>query len=110
MPYTLKPGREDVWRNFVIPIALSEPHYVKTVEVKPGSARFVHHALIAVDEMRSSRRRDEQDREAGFEGMDMGDAHMPEGPLLDFRRALEIDPGHSDARRNLNAALDRTIK
>lgn len=81
-PYTLRADGMDVWRNFVIPIPVSTTHYVKTVELRPGNARLVHHALMGIDPTRSSRRRDQQDAEVGFDGMDMGDAQAPDGHLL----------------------------
>jgi hypothetical protein len=52
-PYTLPAAGSDVWRSFVIPIPVSNVRYVKTVELQPGSARFVHHALMGIDEMRA---------------------------------------------------------
>ena len=82
VPYTLPAGDTDIFRNFVIPVPVSETRFVKTIELRPGSARFVHHALMAIDETRSSRRLDGQDPGLGFAGMDMGDAHMPDGSLL----------------------------
>lgn len=109
-PYTLEPGHEDVWRNFVIPIALSDTRYVKTVELKPGSARFVHHALIAVDEMRSSRRRDERDAGPGFEGMDLGDAHMPDGSLLGWTPGMLPFPGSDDTAWRLKPGTDLVLQ
>ena len=81
-PYTVPAGTTDIWRNFVMPIAVSTGHYVKTVELRPGNAKVVHHALMAVDATRASLRRDERDPEQGFEGMDMGDAQAPDGHLL----------------------------
>jgi hypothetical protein len=64
-PYTLRAGGEDIFRNFVIPIPIAETRFVKTVEIRPGSAHFVHHGLIAIDETRSSRLRDQRDGERG---------------------------------------------
>ena len=92
-PYTLRAGDEDVFRNFVLPIPIAETRYVKTVEIRPGSARFIHHGLIAIDETQSSRRRDEQDPELGFGGMDMGDAQMPDGSLLGWSPGMLPFPG-----------------
>jgi Flp pilus assembly protein TadD/mono/diheme cytochrome c family protein len=69
--YTLPPGGSDVFRNFVIPVAVSFPRYVRAVEILPGNKKIVHHANILIDRTGSSRRRDELDPEVGFGGMDV---------------------------------------
>jgi len=108
--YTLQAGGADVWRNFVIPVPVLETRYVKTVELRPGSARFVHHALMAIDEMRSSRRRDEQDAELGFEGMDMGDVHMPDGSLLGWTPGMLPFPGIEGMAWRLRRGTDLVLQ
>lgn len=109
-PYTLQAGVADVWRNFVIPIPVSETRYVKTVDLRPGSARFVHHAVIAIDEMRSSRHRDEQDAEMGFEGMDMGEAHTPDGSLLNWSPGMVPFPGIEGTAWRLGPGTDLVLQ
>ncbi|HTG17509.1 MAG TPA: tetratricopeptide repeat protein [Blastocatellia bacterium] len=69
--YTLPAGGPDVFRNFVIPVPVSSPRYVKAVEILPGNKKIVHHANILIDRSGWSRRRDEQDPEVGFGGMDV---------------------------------------
>ncbi|MGE0705676.1 MAG: alkyl hydroperoxide reductase, partial [Vicinamibacterales bacterium] len=39
-PYTLQADGADVWRNFVMPVDVDSGRYVRTVEIRPGSARF----------------------------------------------------------------------
>lgn len=109
-PFTLQAGGQDVWRNFVVPIPVTETRYVKTVELRPGAPGVVHHALMAIDEMRSSRRRDEQDAEPGFEGMDMGDAHMPDGSLLGWTPGMLPFPGIEGAAWRLKPATDLVLQ
>jgi Tfp pilus assembly protein PilF len=109
-PYTMRAGSEDVFRNFVIPVPIAETRYVKTVEIRPGSARFVHHGLLAIDETRSSRRRDEQDPELGFEGMDLGDAQMPDGSLLGWSPGMLPFPGIEGTAWRLKAGTDLVLQ
>jgi tetratricopeptide (TPR) repeat protein len=109
-PYTLSPGGADVWRNFVIPVPVSAPRFVKTVELHPGSARFVHHALMGVDPTRSSRRRDETDADAGFDGMDMGDAQAPDGHLLGWTPGMAPFPGVEGKAWRLEAGDDLVLQ
>jgi Flp pilus assembly protein TadD len=109
-PYTLPADGTDVWRNFVIPTPASAPHYVKTIELRPGSARFVHHALLGVDSTRSSRRRDAQDAVAGFEGMDMGDAQAPDGHLLGWTPGMAPFPGFEGRAWRLEPGADLVLQ
>ena len=92
-PYTLEAGDIDVFRNFVIPVPTQETRYVRTIEIRPGSPRIIHHGLVGVDEMRSSRRRDAADPGLGFSGMSMGDASMPDGSLLGWTPGMVPFPG-----------------
>jgi len=109
-PYTLPASGPDVWRNFVVPIPLTNSRFVKTIEVRPGSARFVHHAIMAIDETGSSRRRDVLDPEVGFDGMDMGDAHMPDGSILGWTPGMLPFPGIEDVRWQLDPGTDMVLQ
>src|SRR3954469_80488 len=109
-PYTLPASGPDVWRNFVVPIPTAHSQYVKTIEVRPGSGRFVHHAIMAIDETGESRRRDAQDAEVGFEGMDMGDAHMPDGSILGWTPGMLPFPGIDDVRWQLDPGTDMVLQ
>ena len=92
-PYTLAADGREVWRNFVVPVPVAASRFVKTVELRPGNAKVVHHALLGIDPTRSSRRRDERDAEPGFEGMDMGDSQAPDGHLLGWSPGMAPFPG-----------------
>ena len=81
-PYILKPGKTDVFRNFVIPIPLTSARYVRGIEVRPGNRHIVHHATIGIDRTRASRLLDEADPEPGYEGMFSEGAHSPENHAL----------------------------
>ncbi|MGE4053310.1 MAG: tetratricopeptide repeat protein [Vicinamibacterales bacterium] len=109
-PYTLQADGADVWRNFVMPVDVDSGRYVRTVEIRPGSARFVHHALLGVDETTSSRRRDSQDREPGFEGMDMGDAGAPNGHLLGWTPGMAPFPGIEGKPWRLEPGTDLVLQ
>ena len=101
--FTVPAEGVDVWRNFVLPIPVSTPRWVKAVELRPGNPRVVHHAIMQVDRSRSSRRRDEEDAVPGFDGMDMAASEAPGGqlvgwtpgkvPIVDERLAWRVEPG-----------------
>lgn len=102
-PFTVPAAGNDVFRNFVLPIPVATPRWVKAVELRPGNARVVHHAVMQVDPSRSSQRRDEEDAEPGFAGMDMAGSEPPGGqllgwtpgkiPIVDERLAWRLEPG-----------------
>ncbi len=72
----------DVFRNFVLPVAIKSRRYVRAIEFRPGPSKAVHHARILIDESRESRWRDARDSAPGFGGMDAPGAHFPDGHFL----------------------------
>jgi len=69
-PYVLQPGGRDVFRNFVIPVAIDAPRYVRGVEFRADRPQVLHHADLAVDLGRVSRVLDRADPGPGFGTMD----------------------------------------
>lgn len=70
-PYQLPASGSDVFRNFVMPVDLTQTRYIRALELRPGQKRVVHHANVIVDRSRLLRRRDGQDGQPGFPGMDV---------------------------------------
>jgi len=82
--YALSAAGKDVYRNFVIPIPLSERRFVKAVEFRPGS-RTVHHAFFLFDRTHRVRRL-EKEAEPGFPGMSLPEgAFSPPGQFLGWQ-------------------------
>jgi hypothetical protein len=77
--YRLPPDGEDRLRNFVMPTGLTHRRYVRAWEFRTSSPRVVHHATMMVDATRASRQMDQQDPEAGYEGLLPMSAANPEG-------------------------------
>src|SRR6266567_620987 len=69
-PYRLQASGSDVFRNFVLPVNLKETKYVLAIELRPGNKRVVHHANILIDHRPATRRRDGEDGQPGFPGME----------------------------------------
>jgi Flp pilus assembly protein TadD len=80
-PYSLKPGKDDVYRNVVVRTSLAANAFVRAVEFKTGGAP-VHHAVIRVDPTSASRRRDGEDGQPGFDGMTWQSAQDPGGQFI----------------------------
>lgn len=68
-PYTVPADGRDVYRSFVLPTGLGQRRHVAAWELRPNS-RAAHHAFVHVDRSGEARRRDAQDPEPGFPGMD----------------------------------------
>lgn len=79
----------NVFRNLVIPVDAGPLRYVEAVEIRPES-RAVHHAVLAVDATRESRRRDALDAEPGFPGMVPGAALPPDGHFLGWTPGKQV--------------------
>ena len=80
--YMLPAQPRDVFRTFVIPIPLTLAAYVRAVEFLPGNPKVVHHANIKIDRTRLSRRRDDDESGAGYEGGGSREARFPDGTFL----------------------------
>jgi Flp pilus assembly protein TadD len=78
-PFTLGAGQGDVFRNFVIPVPIASPRYVRGVEFRSGNTRAIHHAVMGFDRTRASRRLDAADPEPGYEGMFADTFENPDG-------------------------------
>jgi tetratricopeptide (TPR) repeat protein len=80
-PYALPADGRDVYRNFVIRPPPGGKRYVAAWEFRPGS-RTVHHAILNIDRQGWARRKDAEDAEPGYPGMDPGLAQSPDGFYL----------------------------
>ena len=113
-PYTLPADGPDVFRNLVMPLPVNETRWVRTVELRPGNPRFVHHAIMAVDDTTSSRRREtdetEQPEQPGFSGMEMGLAFMPDGHLMGWTPGMAPNPGIDGLAWRLDPGTDFVLQ
>ena len=79
--YVLKAEGPDEYRNFVAPIPVTTPKYVRAFQFRPRS-RAVHHARLLLDRSGSARRLARVDPDPGYDDRLAGDAEFPEGHLL----------------------------
>ena len=85
--YRLSSDGPEVFWNFVIPVPITGPKWVKAVEIRPGVPRLIHHASVILDRSRSAERR-EAVPGAGFPGMDLTFAEHtfdPDGSFLAWK-------------------------
>ena len=84
--FTLKAGGTDVFRNLILPYPLKQTHYIRAMEIRPGTPEIVHHANIVIDRTAAMRRMYPNDWENGIPGMellvDAGNRFEPDSHFL----------------------------
>ncbi len=108
--YAVRADGPDVFRTFVIPIAVSRPRYVRALEFRPGNARVVHHANLGVDRTRSSHLLDLRDPGPGYEGSMERDARYPEGQLLGWTPGQAPRPVPEGTQWRLEPGSDLVVQ
>jgi Flp pilus assembly protein TadD/mono/diheme cytochrome c family protein len=85
-PYSLKAGGSDLFRNFILPYPLQQTHYIRAMEIRPGTPQVVHHANLTIDRNASMRRQHPADWQGGIPGMelvvDAGNSFDPDSHFL----------------------------
>ncbi|QXD25864.1 hypothetical protein F7C95_08260 [Opitutia bacterium ISCC 51] len=67
--YTLYAEGPDIYRNFVIPLNLTEDKWIQAFEFRPGERSIVHHSLFYYDTSGEARARDAEDPIPGYKRM-----------------------------------------
>lgn len=75
--HTIQGNYRDEYRNFVIPLNLSEDKDVMAIEFVPGNTKVAHHAILALDTLRRGRQLDAQDTVYGWGSSGGGFGFMP---------------------------------
>jgi hypothetical protein len=79
-PFDVPADGRDVFRNFVIPVELTEDKLVAVAEFRPGNRRVVHHALFYLDRSGTARKKDAADPGPGY-GSFGGPGFLPSGSI-----------------------------
>lgn len=80
--YTLPAEGRDVYRNFAIPVALTEPRFVRALQFRPAPRSPIHHALVLLDQTGRAREQDETETGPGYDGMGIGSGTPPSGHIV----------------------------
>jgi tetratricopeptide (TPR) repeat protein len=89
--YQLSSQGKDVFRNFVVPVPLKGPRWVRSIELRPSNPRVTHHARLGIDSTSESARRDAEDGQPGYFGMAWG--QDPDGQLVIWAPGVVAQPG-----------------
>ena len=108
-PYSLQAAGTDVFRNFILPYPLKETHYIRAMQIRPGTPSIVHHANITIDRTAGMRRQNPDTWQDGVPGMELyvdagnrfdPDSHFlfwkPDSPVLEEPQGMpwRLDPGN----------------
>ncbi len=105
-PYALAPSGADNYWNFIFPTDFRDVRWVKSIEIRPGEKRVVHHANILLDRQHSSRAQEKHPGD-GFPGMELrieSESFDPDSHIFFWKpgsaphveptdMALRLDPG-----------------
>ncbi len=83
-PYSVESGSADAYRNFVLPLSLTERRWVRAVDVRPGTSGVVHHARVLVDTTGAARAADAEDPGPGYDGLVGDHGSFPRGHALNW--------------------------
>jgi hypothetical protein len=109
--YVVPERGRDLYRNLVAPIPVTEPRYVRAVEIRPGNAHVVHHARMMVDTTASSREMDARDSLPGFDGMDLSsNAAIPDGFFIGWTPGKVPARGPDDMAWRLVPGTDLVLQ
>jgi Flp pilus assembly protein TadD len=85
-PATLPASGSDIFLNFVLPYPLDQTHYIRAMEIRPGTPQVVHHANVLIDRTASWRRAHPDTWRDGVPGMelvvDAGNTFDPDSHFL----------------------------
>ena len=85
-PFQVPASGNDVFRNFILPYPLQQTHYIRALQILPGTPRVVHHANILIDRTASLRHTHPNTWQQGIAGMelmvDSGDTFDPDSHFL----------------------------
>src|SRR5262249_11872460 len=94
-----------------IPIpAEAGSRFVRAVEFRPGNHAVVHHAVMRVDRTGACRKKDEQDPDPGFGGMDMANAQPPDGLFLGWTPGASPYSGREGIAWRLTPGTDAVLQ
>lgn len=110
--WTLPAEGEDAFYNFVLPVPLRTPRYVRAIEIRPGNARILHHANALVDPSGVGRARDREEPGPGFPGMDLEIASgrfEPDSHFLFWKPGTSVDAARHDIPWTIEPGTDLVL-
>jgi Flp pilus assembly protein TadD len=113
-PFRMPASGGDVFRNFVIATGLTQTKYVRGLELRLDNTRVVHHANVVLDRTQSLRKRDGEDGQPGFPGMDViteasPNDFDPDSHFLFWKPGTILHPEPDDMSWRLDPGTDLVV-
>jgi peroxiredoxin len=108
-PFEVPAGGRDIFRNFVIPVELTEDKLVSLAEFRPGNRRVVHHALFFLDRSGAARKKDAADPGPGY-GSFGGPGFLPSGSIGGWAPGGAPQPLREGMGRQLQKGSDLVLQ
>jgi Flp pilus assembly protein TadD len=113
-PFRMEAGGSDIFRNFVIHTGLTETRFVRGIELRLDNPRVVHHANVVLDRTQSLRKRDGEDGQPGFPGMDViteaaANNFDPDSHFLFWKPGSVLHPEPDDMSWRLDPGTDLIV-
>jgi Flp pilus assembly protein TadD len=113
-PFEMPASGSDVFRNFIIATGLKETKYVRGLELRLDNTRVVHHANVVLDRTQSLRKRDHEDGQPGFPGMDViteasANDFDPDSHFLFWKPGTLLHPEPDDMSWRLDPGTDLVL-
>jgi hypothetical protein len=67
-PFPVPAYGRDIYRNFVLPLNLTEDKWVRAIDFRPTARTVVHHSLFYLDDTGAARAQDAKDSLPGYSG------------------------------------------
>ena len=108
--YELAADGRDVYRNFLLPVTLTENQWVESFEIRPSNPRVVHHVIMYLNDG-TARAQDSADPQPGFDGMERADGGMrPNGHFLSWQPGRTPLPEIPGAAWQLSPGTDLLLQ
>ncbi len=112
--YTMPADGTDVFRNFVLPTNLQQIRYVRALDLHFTNPRVIHHANVVLDRTQSLRRREGEDGQPGFPGMDViteaaANSFDPDSHFLFWKLGAQLKPTPDSMSWRLDPGTDLVL-
>lgn len=113
-PFRMPASGSDIFRNFILPSGVTQTRYIRALELLVDNPRVVHHANVVLDRTESLRRRDGEDGQPGFPGMDVitesaANTFDPDSHFLFWKPGTVLRPEPDDMSWRLDPSTDLVL-
>jgi tetratricopeptide (TPR) repeat protein len=113
-PFRMPASGSDIFRNFILASGVTQTKYIRALELRVDNPRVVHHANVVLDRTQSLRRRDGEDGQPGFPGMDViteaaANTFDPDSHFLFWKPGTVLRPEPDDMSWRLDPNTDLVL-